>query len=118
MSPLTNKFVNESCANIMPGNIFYCKDAFDNIAVMEGSKRAAENINVKEEHVMDIEEVKEKKEERANIKQLDKESIPKPPFFGIKTITVNINDIYQYLNKNFLFSNIWGYKKKDLSDAD
>lgn len=115
---LTNKFVNESCANIMPGNIFYCKDAFDNIAVMEGSKRAAENINVKEEHVMDIEEVKEKKEERANIKQLDKESIPKPPFFGIKTITVNINDIYQYLNKNFLFSNIWGYKKKDLSDAD
>ena len=44
---LTNKFVNESCAPIMPDKVFYCKDAFDNISAMDGSKKAAvkENAN-------------------------------------------------------------------------
>ncbi len=111
---LTNKFVNESCAPIMPNKVFYCKDAFDNISVMEGSKKAA-GIEIVKPVIEIIEEFDVKKEERADIRKLDKKDIPTPPFYGTKIISADIYDVYKYLNKNFLFSNIWGYKKKDLS---
>ncbi len=112
---LTNKFVNESCAPIMPEKVYYCKDAFDNIAVMDGSKKAAapaENKPKKEE----VKVIKEEK--RAEIRVLDKKDIPVPPFYNTKVINADIQEVFKYLNKPFLFSNIWGYKKKDLSCED
>lgn len=112
---LNSKFVNESCAEIMPYKVFYCKDAFDNIAAMDGSKKAAVKSENKKPVIEIIEEFNVKKEERADILKLDKKDIPTPPFYGTKVIDANIFDVYKYLNKNFLFSNIWGYKKRDLS---
>ncbi|MCI6474944.1 MAG: homocysteine S-methyltransferase family protein [Mucispirillum sp.] len=116
---LTNKFVNESCAPIMPDKVFYCKDAFDNISAMDGTKKAAEH-KVIEKQVIEVigDEFEVKKEERADILKLDKKDIPAAPFYGTKVISADIFDVYKYLNKPFLFSNIWGYKKKDLSCED
>ena len=113
---LTSKFVNESCATIMPDKVFYCKDAFDNIAAMDGSKKAAAKIESISN--MDLTIHEEKSEKRADILKLSEKDIPKPPFFGTKVINGDMNEIYKYLNKPFLFSNIWGYKKKDLSCED
>ena len=113
---LTSKFVNESCATIMPEKVFYCKDAFDNIAAMDGSKKAAAKIESISN--MDLTIHEEKSEKRADILKLSEKDIPKPPFFGTKVINGDMNEIYKYLNKPFLFSNIWGYKKKDLSCED
>ena len=112
---LTNKFVNESCAPIMPDKVFYCKDAFDNISAMDGSKKAAAVKENAKPVIEIIEEFDVKKEERADIRKLDIKDIPTPPFYGTKVISADIYDVYKYLNRNFLFSNIWGYKKKDLS---
>ena len=114
---LTSKFVNESCAPIMQDKVYYCKDAFDNIAAMEGTKKAA----AKMETVVNMDaflEDNKGEEKRADILKLSKSDIPTPPFFGTKVINGNLNEIYKYLNKTFLFSNIWGYKKKDLSCED
>ncbi len=112
---LTNKFVNESCAPIMPDKVYYCKDAFDNISAMDGSKQAAKHKVVENNIIEIIEEKPAGKEKRADILKLDKNNIPVPPFYDTKVINVDIFEVYKYLNKNFLFSNIWGYKKKDLS---
>ena len=100
---LNSKFVNESCAEIMPYKVFYCKDAFDNIAAMDGSKKAAVKSENKKPVIEIIEEFNVKKEERADILKLDKKDIPTPPFYGTKVIDANIFDVYKYLNKNFLF---------------
>ena len=81
---------------------------------MDGSKKAAVKENAKPV-IEIIEEFDVKKEERADIRKLDIKDIPTPPFYGTKVISADIYDVYKYLNKNFLFSNIWGYKKKDLS---
>ena len=64
---LNSKFVNESCAEIMPYKVFYCKDAFDNIAAMDGSKKAAVKSENKKPVIEIIEEFNVKKEERAEI---------------------------------------------------
>lgn len=114
---LTNKFVNESCAPIMPEKIFYCKDAFDNIAVMDGSKKAAAPIS-KQMVIEHIDEFDENKENRAEIYKLKENEIPAVNSFDTKVLNVDIKEIAKYLNKPFLFSNIWGYKKKDLSCED
>ena len=113
---LTNKFVNESCAPIMPDKIYYCKDAFDNIAAMDGSKKAASKVDSSSTVIEKVEE--HTNVERANILKLNKSDIPEAPFYGTKVIDADINEIFKYLNKPFLFSNIWGYKKKDLSCED
>ena len=113
---LTNKFVNESCAPIMPDKIYYCKDAFDNIAAMDGSKKAASKVDSSSTVIEKVEE--NTNIERANILKLNKSDIPEAPFYGTKVIDADINEIFKYLNKPFLFSNIWGYKKKDLSCED
>ena len=85
---------------------------------MEGTKKAAANKHDEKPVIEIIEEFNEQKEERANILKLDKKDIPTPPFFGTKVISADIFEVYKYLNRNFLFSNIWGYKKKDLSCED
>lgn len=116
---LTNKFVNESCAPIMPDKVYYCKDAFDNIAAMDGSKQPAQNINTaKIEINNNFDNPVEENNKRADIEAIDYNNLPKPPFWNTKIINADINDAFKYLNKNFLFTNIWGYKRKEMSENE
>lgn len=113
---LTNKFVNESCAPIMPGKVFYCKDAFDNIGVMEGSKnpaKAGDPAAIIEKEAKQRIEIVEP-ETRPNAAE-----IPEPPFFGIREMeNIKISDILPYVNKFSLFSSSWGYKQKNMSKEE
>lgn len=109
---LTTKFVNESCAPIMAGKVFHCKDAFDNIGVMDGSKPAASQPDAntqKNKQTITITRTNEK---------LEKADIPTPPFFGVKQLTdINIQDALKYMDKFSLFSSTWGYKQKNMTEA-
>lgn len=107
---LTTKFVNESCAPIMAGKVFHCKDAFDNIGVMDGSKPAAQpDFNIKKNNQTVITTPDEK---------LEKAETLTPPFFGVKQLTdINIQDALKYIDKFALFSSTWGYKQKNMTEA-
>lgn len=116
---LTNKFVNESCAPIMPDKVYYCKDAFDNIAAMDGSKQPAQNNSTpKIEINNNFNDTVNENNNRADIEVISYENLPKPPFWGTKVFDANIHEAFKYLNKNFLFTNIWGYKRKEMSESD
>ncbi len=105
---LTSKFVEESCVPIMPDKVYHCRDAFDNIKVMSGSKQASKVREVKKMAEIDIVFSEDSNPiEREN-------NIPVKPFDGIRKISnININDIFKYLDKKSLFNNAWGYKPKD-----
>lgn len=112
---LTNKFVNESCAPIMPGKIFYCTDAFANIGAMDGSKAPAQMTEYKIDNnlMLTQEEI-----DGAAIK-FEKAHIPTPPFFGVKVAeNIKIEEVLPYMDKRSLFSTAWGYKQKNMTDSE
>ena len=107
---LTNKFVNETCAPIMPDKVYYCSDAFDNIGVMNGKKQPAKPAENKTDT---------KKVTVLNDYEKPKaENIPTPPFFGVKSLKLTLDDITPYINKKALFSNAWGYKQKNMTNDE
>lgn len=109
---LTEKFVNESCAPIMPDKVFYCRDAFDNIAVMNGNRKAAKDMQINQPS----EKPAANTGKQSVIKATD---IPYAPFFGVKELeNINPEEVFDYLNKASLFSGGWGYKKKEMRDAE
>lgn len=116
---LTNKFVKESCAPIMPGKVFYCKDAFDNISAMDSEEGMAGDTVISEVKATDKNaDIDDTGARRTDIVKPDAGSIPEAPFYGYKIIDADIDMAYEYLNKNFLFSTIWGYKKKGMTEEE
>ncbi len=110
---LTGKFVNESCAPIMPDKVFYCRDAFDNIAAMNGKRKPA---GITEAKPVIREKPAENTAARDGVEAAD---IPSAPFFGVKELeNVDMEDVFGYVNKASLFSGSWGYKKKGPKDGE
>ncbi|MBQ3033509.1 MAG: homocysteine S-methyltransferase family protein [Deferribacterales bacterium] len=109
---LTEKFVKESCAPLMPGKVFYCRDAFDNISVMDGSRKP-----VQESLGTMINDSKQNNDKPTIT--LSSADIPMAPFFGTKVVeNINIEDVFEYLNKASLFTSSWGYKRKTDNDKE
>ncbi len=106
---LTAKFVEESCVPLMPGKVFHCRDAFDNIKVMKGDMLASQS---RDKLVIDM---MEEAIENQDINPIEREkNIPEKPFSGVKVLSnINVNDVFKYIDKKSLFSNAWGYKPKD-----
>lgn len=111
---LTEKFVNESCGNIMPNKVYYCRDAFDNLSVMDGSRKPSGSNNNS-----NLQAVKKVEITTLNIDTIEKVNIPNAPFFGSKLLeNINFDDVMKYLNKSSLFTSSWGYKKTQKNDEE
>src|SRR4051812_8106106 len=99
-----------------PG-VFYCKDAFEGLAVMdklvEGPAREQLVEQVREQAAM-LRETGEEEEEldtsddSVRSKARVDVPVPTPPFWGVRELEVDLDEVYPHLDTHVLFKLHWG----------
>jgi len=99
-----------------PG-VYYCKDAFEGLAVMDQlvDGEAREQLVTKvreaattlretgeEEEVLDTSDDSVRSAARTDV------PVPEPPFWGVREIPVDLDDVYSHLDTHVLFKLHWG----------
>ncbi|HYM57317.1 MAG TPA: homocysteine S-methyltransferase family protein [Solirubrobacteraceae bacterium] len=99
-----------------PG-VYYCKDAFEGLAVMDqlvdGEARGQLVAKVRaaaatlretgeEEEVLDTSDDSVRSAARTDV------PVPEPPFWGVREIEVDLDDVYPHLDTHVLFKLHWG----------
>ena len=122
---LNKKFVDEYCRPNYPGDIFYCKDAFDGIVAMGRIEKGGElDTNLGDDKSEEEIKIKEKKEffipNFADIKMPSRTNdIPNPPFWGKRVLNLDVRELsFDWINHKLLFSSRWGYSGKKLSKEE
>ncbi|MEF3255024.1 MAG: dihydropteroate synthase, partial [Deferribacterales bacterium] len=119
---LTEGFVKNECAPVYSGEVYYCKDAFSAIEVLNQKDNISTQLQKFEiNETMTNKTSKDDFEEIIHIKQDFSSNItPTPPFYGVKKVEgIDFFEVEKLLNKRTLWTNRWGYKKlKDQSNED
>src|SRR5271167_2350939 len=102
-----------------PG-VFYCKDAFEGLAVMDQLIDADASEALAEKLRAGAKAFREKGEEPVEQVNLADDSvrspartdvpIPTPPFWGVREIPVDLDEVYRHLDTHVLFKLHWGGK--------
>jgi 5-methyltetrahydrofolate--homocysteine methyltransferase len=101
-----------------PG-VFYCKDAFEGLAVMdqlvEPDKREAlvEEVRAAAADLRanpDVEEVLDYSDDSVRSAVRTDVPVPEPPFWGVREIEVDREELYTHLDTHVLFKLHWGGK--------
>ena len=130
---LTRSYVERDLRNVYDGRLFYGKDAFEGLDVMDklgeirrGGEddpdwgRVPSESRVPSRESLGLGDAKEV--DPADIPDrspdvLDDNPVFKPPFLGSRVVKgVSIDDIAGYVNETALFRNQWGYRPE--KDAD
>jgi 5-methyltetrahydrofolate--homocysteine methyltransferase len=100
-----------------PG-VFYCKDAFEGLAVMDQLIDADAREALVEKLLAGASAFREKGEEPAEQLNFADDSvrsaartdvpIPTPPFWGVREIEVDLDEVYRHLDTHVLFKLHWG----------
>jgi 5-methyltetrahydrofolate--homocysteine methyltransferase len=100
-----------------PG-VFYCKDAFEGLAVMDQLVDADAHAALLEKLRAGATEFRAKGEEPRETGDLTDDSvrsaartdvpIPEPPYWGVREIPVNLDEVYPHLDTHVLFKLHWG----------
>jgi len=102
-----------------PG-VFYCKDAFEGLAVMDQLIDSEAHQALLEKLRAGATEFREKGD--APVEELDLSDdsvrspartdvpVPTPPFWGVQEIDVDLNEVYRHLDTHVLFKLHWGGK--------
>ncbi len=100
-----------------PG-VFYCKDAFEGLAVMDQLVDADARSALVEKLRADARAFREKGEEPAEELNFADDSVrsaartdapvPTPPFWGVREVPVDLDEIYSHLDTHVLFKLHWG----------
>ncbi|HEX4691492.1 MAG TPA: vitamin B12 dependent-methionine synthase activation domain-containing protein, partial [Solirubrobacteraceae bacterium] len=99
-----------------PG-VFYCKDAFEGLAVMdqlvEGDARAdlVERVRADAAKLRadgETEEVLDTSDDSVRSAARTDVPVPEPPFWGVREIPVDLDEVYTHLDTHVLFKLHWG----------
>src|SRR5690606_17269066 len=104
-----------------PSGMFYCKDAFEGLAVMDRLQAPGERQEFVERHNQEMFERQRKYEEsRAKAKAMRPASrkkggvppadVPTPPFWGVKVLDLPVDDVVACVDLNTLYRMQWGAK--------
>jgi 5-methyltetrahydrofolate--homocysteine methyltransferase len=125
---LTRDYAVNDLANLYKGKLFYCKDAFAGLNMMdsivggqlevafeqqqaEGQRRQV--LRETKAYVPDLSNLPEKSDVRTD------NPVPMPPFWGRREVRdIPLDQVFAYINPNALFLGQWDFKKKGLSDED
>ncbi|HIP61675.1 MAG TPA: methionine synthase, partial [Sulfurovum sp.] len=126
---LTRNFVDDFCRPIYKGPIFYCRDAFDGVISMSRIEKFNEDnsLGLDTRLAGDMKErvVVEKKKviipPFAEIKMPESVEVPTPPFWGRRVLqkdNLDINMVFDWVNKKQVVKMHWGYKSKGMKKAE
>ncbi len=125
---LTKDYAVNDLANLYKGRLFYCKDAFAGLHMMDsivggevetafetqradGKRRAELRANAVKPAAIALEDLPA----RSDVK-IDN-AVPLPPFWGRREVTgIPLDQIYAYINPNALFGQGWELRQKALAD--
>ncbi|MEO6325775.1 MAG: homocysteine S-methyltransferase family protein, partial [Thermoanaerobaculia bacterium] len=106
---------------VYPPGMFYCKDAFEGLAVMD----RITDLEARDEFVLNhnlemVERSRAYAESKAKAESLRPESridavvpdadIPQPPFWGVKALDLQVDEIVECIDLNTLYRMQWGAK--------
>ncbi len=104
-----------------PG-VFYCKDAFQGLDTMDelidGDARSAlverMRSEAKEfrEKPVKVDDGPPTTDDSVRSEARTDNEIPEPPFWGVKEIPIDLDDVYPYLDRHVLFKLHWGGRGK------
>ncbi|UFH58724.1 methionine synthase [Sulfurovum mangrovi] len=126
---LTRSFVDDFCRPVYKGPIFYCRDAFDGVIAMSRIEKYNEDPSVGLDTKLAGDLVKCKKKVKKEvvippfeeIKMPERVEIPTPPFWGRRVLTkedLDIDMVYEWVNRRSVFKMHWGYKSKGMSKEE
>jgi 5-methyltetrahydrofolate--homocysteine methyltransferase len=100
-----------------PG-VFYCKDAFQGLDTMDALIDAEARAALIEKTRDDARKLREKVEEPDDAPPVTDDSVrskartdvavPEPPFWGVRDIEVDLDEVFPYLDRHVLFKLHWG----------
>ena len=97
-----------------PGGVYYCRDAFDALAVLEKltQKKSAENkpINNSKNQNPNGSIDENKKPSELTSSKIEKATIPQPPFWGSRLLKPPLHEVLPFVNKKALYRLSWGAK--------
>ena len=106
----------ESDAIYEPG-VFYCKDAFEGLAVMDklvdGDAREQLTANLREaarklREEGETEVVHDFTDDSVRSPVATDNPVPEPPFWGVRELEVDLDEVYPHLDTHVLFKLHWG----------
>ncbi len=124
---LTRDYAEEDLAELYKGELFYCRDAFDGLHVMDkiASGETQEAYEEQRRHAARRRRLREtavrpKSDEPADVRPIAKDNpLPTPPFWGRRIVTdIAMNSIFPYINDVALFVGQWGFKKRAMDQKD
>jgi 5-methyltetrahydrofolate--homocysteine methyltransferase len=99
-----------------PG-VFYCKDAFEGLAVVDQLVEPEARGQLVERILHEARELREKGEEPEELDTSDASvrspartdvPVPEPPFLGVREIPVDLDEVFPHLDLHVLFKLHWG----------
>ncbi len=129
---LTRSYVEDDLRSLFDGDVFYCKDAFEGLSVLNQVMEARKaGIALPEELVGRREKRRPTKTPAADVPpRLDHRGrpksavatdveVPEPPFWGQRVVRgIGVDDVAPLINEIALFRNQWGYSPGDRSPDD
>ncbi|MFA9432289.1 homocysteine S-methyltransferase family protein [Egicoccus sp. AB-alg2] len=126
---LTRGYVEDDLRDLYEGNVFYCKDAFEGLRVLDAV------LTARRQGVEAPEELTARRERRTPKKTRAEEAppvvdargrprsavatdveVPTPPFWGQRAVRgIGVDDVWPLLNEVALFRNQWGFTPGELS---
>jgi 5-methyltetrahydrofolate--homocysteine methyltransferase len=106
---LTRAYVENDLRGVFDGRVFYAKDAFEGLSVMEGLNSGdipepARATKVKAPNALAAEPVQRSEVERGVL-------VPSPPFWGTKVVKgFSLEQVASWLDERALFAGQWGLK--------
>ena len=104
-----------------PG-VFYCKDAFQGLDTMDALIDADARAALVERMRAEAQELRDKVEKVDDGPPVTDDSvrsaaavdapIPSPPFWGVREVDVDLDEVYPYLDRHVLFKLHWGGRGK------
>ena len=124
---LTKDYAVNDLANLYKGKLFYCKDAFAGLNMMDAivggaldSAFAAQQADGKRRADLKANAAKPQPVENlpARSETPNDNPVPFPPFWGRREVVdIPADQLFAYINPNALFMGQWDFKKKGLDDA-
>jgi 5-methyltetrahydrofolate--homocysteine methyltransferase len=105
---------------VYESGVFYCKDAFEGLGVMDRMVDKGEHAQMVEEIKAGAIKLRNQAKNEEVLPPLDDTSVrspvstdapvPEPPFWGVREIPVDMDELYHHLDTHVLFKLHWGGK--------